>query len=441
MATTIADSKNLSSELLEYLIEHHQEPAWLAEHRLAAFRAFEQTPFPGPRDEAWRYTQLERFSLDGLAAAGGPRSGQVSDRIRMRMTDSDAEGILVHKGGEVIHRGSQSSEQGVIFTDLRTALREHEELVREHLYSAVNAQQSKYTALNSAFWQNGTFVYVPNNVEVALPLGAFTTADGGGIGNGRTLVVVGANASVTYLDEYTSDPIGERLFYNAATEIILKDGARLRYVSLQNWSRDVAHMNRLRAHLGKDSRLESLSVSLGADAARAEVESRLEGPGADSEMLGLYFADKGQHYNQYTLQHHAADHARSDLLFKGALRDASTAVYSGVIVVDERAQKTDAYQTNRNLLLDTESEAVSIPQLEIGANDVRCSHGSTTGPVPEDQRFYLMSRGLPPELAEHVLVTGFLYEVMSRVTLPKVAEYVERVVQAKLGVPGVKEKL
>jgi Fe-S cluster assembly protein SufD len=158
-------------------------------------------------------------------------------------------------------------------------------------------------------------------------------------------------------------------------------------------------------------------------------------------MLGLYFADKGQHYNQYTVQHHAADHAFSDLLFKGALRDASTAVYSGVIQVDEHAQKTDAYQTNRNLLLDEKSEAVSIPQLEIGANDVRCSHGSTTSPVPEDQRFYLMSRGLRPEVAEHVLVTGFLHEVASRVTLPKVAEYVERVVQAKLGVPGVAEKL
>ena len=249
------------------------------------------------------------------------------------------------------------------------------------------------------------------------------------------------NAKVTYLDEYTSESFDERLVVSGATEIILKDGAGLRYVSLQNWSRDVVHINKLRAHLDRNSRLESLTVSVGADAARAEVECELAGPGADSEMLGLYFADKGQHYNQYTVQHHAADHAHSDLLFKGALRDASTAVYSGIIQVDEGAQKTDAYQTNRNLLLDAESEAVSIPQLEIAANDVRCSHGSTTGPVPEDQRFYLMSRGLPPEVAEHVLVTGFLHEVMGRVTLPKVAEYVERVVQAKLGVPGVTEKL
>ena len=431
----------INADAVEAIIREFNEPEWLAEERRAALRSFEAIPFPTNRDEVWRYTQLKRFSLEGLELVSAPATPEVSERIQMRITDSDAEGVLVHKGAEVVHRDSKLKEQGVVFTDLRTALREHEDLVKEYLYRVVNATQTKYTALNSALWRNGTFVYVPRNVEVELPLGAFTTADKGGLVNGRTLIVVDVNAKVTYLDEYTSEPFDGRLFNNAATEIVLKDGAKLRFVSLQNWSRNVTHVNKLRAHLARDSRLESLTVSLGADAARAEVECKLEGPGADSEMLGLYFADEGQHYNQYTVQHHAADHAHSDLLFKGALRDASTAVYSGIIMVDEGAQKTDAYQTNRNLLLDLESNAVSIPQLEIAANDVRCSHGSTTGPVPEDQRFYLMSRGLQPEVAEHVLVTSFLHEVVGRITLPKVAQYVERVVQAKLGVPGVKEKL
>ena len=435
------DVPTLGSEALEALVARLDEPAWLQEERRAAFRTFEETPWPTGRDENWRYTQLKRFAVDGLAPSEGPADRSVSDRIRMRMTDSDAEGIVVNKNGERVEYVSELREEGVIFTDLRTAVREHEELVREHLYSVVDAKAGKYHALNAAFWQNGTFVYVPRGVEVELPLGAFTTADRGGLSAGRTLVIVEENAKVTYLDEYVSDPFDERLFHAAATELVLAQGAKVRYLSLQNWGRNVAHMNKLRARLGRDARLESLTVSLGADAARAEVESKLEGSGSESEMLGLYFADEGQHYNQYTVQHHASHHAFSDVLFKGALRDASTAVYSGVIIVDEGAQKTDAYQTNRNLLLDRESETVSIPQLEIGANDVRCSHGSTTGPVPEDQRFYLMSRGMSPEVAEHLLVTGFLYEVMSRVTLPKAAAYVERVVQAKLGVPGVKEKL
>ena len=438
---TLTDNPAVNEQAVEAIIARHAEPAWLAEERRAALRSYRQTPFPTERDELWRYTQLRRFALDGLEANGRPRSAAVPERIRMRMDDSDAEGMLVFKGGEVVAREARIEEPGVIFTDLRSAIRDHETLVREHLFAVVNATQSKYTALNSVLWENGTFVYVPRDVEVALPLGAFTTADRGGIAAGRTLIVVDVNAKLTFLDEYSSEPFGERLFFDAATEIVLKDGAKLRYVSLQNWSREVSHIKKLRAHVGRDARLEALTVSLGGDAARAEVESRLVGPGAESEMLGLYFGDEGQHFNQYTVQHHADHHAFSDVLFKGALRDASTAVYSGIIIVDPGAQKTDAYQTNRNLLLDREAQAVSIPQLEIAANDVKCSHGSTTGPVPEDQRFYLMSRGLPPEVAEHVLVTGFLYEVMSRVTLPKVAEYVGRVVQAKLGVPGVKEKL
>ncbi len=439
----LTDAAALTSEALEALIARYDEPEWLAEERRAAWRTYEATPFPSNRDERWRYTELGRFALDGLELVTGPRDRAVSERIGMRITDSDAEGTQVFKGGEVVHQDRRLRQAGVIFTDLRSALRDHQELVRKHLYSVVNAghTQHKYAALNAAFWTNGTFLYVPQDVEVELPLGSFTTADVGGLSGGRNLIVVGRNAKATYLDEYTSEPIGERLVNTGATEIVLEDGAKLRYVSLQNWSREVVQLNTIRAHLARDARLESLTVSLGGDAARVEVEVSLQGPGSESEMLGLYFADEGQHYNQYTVQHHAADHALSDLLFKGALRDASSAVYSGVIIVDPGAQKTDAYQTNRNLLLDDEAEAVSIPQLEIKANDVRCSHGSTTGPVPEDQRFYLMSRGLRPEVAEHVLVTGFLHEVMSRVTLPKVAEYVERVVQAKLGVPGVTEKL
>jgi len=437
----LKDNAAVTEAAVDALIARFGEPEWLAEERRAALRTYAATPHPTSRDEVWRYTQLERFAIDGLELVDGPRDPSVVDRVSMRIVDSDAEATMVIKNGEVVHRAGHVGESGVIFTDLRTAVREHEALVREHLYTVVNATMSKAAALDAALWTNGTFLYVPRDVEVALPLGTFTTADRGGLSGGRTLVVVDVNAKVTFVDEYTSEPIGERLAHHAATEIVLKDGAKLRYVSLQNWSREVVQQNKIRARLGRDARLESLTVSLGGDAARAEVEVDLEGPGSESEMLGLYFADEGQHYNQYTLQHHATDHALSDLLFKGALRDASTAVYSGVIVVDPGAQKTDAYQTNRNLLLDEESEAVSIPQLEIKANDVKCSHGSTTGPVPEDQRFYLMSRGLRPEVAEHVLVTGFLYEVMSRVTLPKVAQYVERVVQAKLGVPGVKEKL
>ena len=197
------------------------------------------------------------------------------------------------------------------------------------------ASHSKYTALNAALWENGTFVYVPKNVEVALPLGAFTTADRGGLALGRTLVVVDTNAKLTYLDEYASDPFEGRLFSNAATEIVLKDGAKLRYVSLQNWSRNVAHIDRLRARLGRDARLESLSVSLGADAARAEVECLLEGPGRrERDARPLLRRPGGSTTTSTPGSTTPPITPAVDLLFKGALRDASSAVYSGLIMVD-----------------------------------------------------------------------------------------------------------
>lgn len=431
----------LEASQIAAISDKYQEPTWLRDARSSAYETYENTPFPGPKDEQWRYTELNRFSIKDLQLVDAPVSEEVTARITSRIKESDAEGVIVHKANKVVYREADIKETGVIFTDLRTALAEHEDLVKEHLFSVIDASRGKYAALNQAIWENGTFLYVPAGVEVELPLGAFVSSDRGGLNAVRTLVVLEENANVTFLDEYTADEFGERFFIDAATELILGEGAKLRYVSLQNWPRTVAHINKVRAKVADGARLESLTVSLGADAARAEVECQLDGSGAESEMLGLYFADNGQHFDQYTEQYHAGPNAFSDLLFKGAIRHESNAVYSGIIRVEEDAQKTDAYQTNRNLLLDTESSAVSIPQLEIAANDVACSHGSTTSPVPEDQRFYLMSRGMRPEVAEHLLVTGFLYEVMGRVTLPKAVEYVERVVQAKLGVPGVKEFL
>ncbi len=439
--STLVDNSAISETTIKAISQKYHEPDWLAKERLKALQSFANKPWPTNRMEQWRYTQLEQFSIEGFKPIEESKNEQVSERIKMRITDSDAEGVMVQKSNKLIHRKANIAEKGVIFTDLRTAINEHSDLLQKYLYSTVNAAQTKYTALNSALWENGTFLYVPKNVEVKLPLGTFYSVDYGGMITSRTLIVLESNAKATFIDEYTSEDFGEKLFNNSAVEIILLDGAKLRYVNLQNWSRTVAHISKMQAKLERNSRLESLTVNLGAKAARTEVESVLNGPGSKSEMLGLYFADKKQHYNQYTLQHHKSDHAFSDLLFKGALRDESKAVYSGIIVVDEGAQKTDAYQTNRNFLLDNDSEAISIPQLEIAANDVRCSHGSTVSPVPEEQRFYLMSRGLRPEVAEHVLVTGFLHEVTSRITLPKVGEYVERLVQTKLGVPGVEEKL
>jgi Fe-S cluster assembly protein SufD len=259
----------------------------------------------------------------------------------------------------------------------------------------------------------------------------------------RTLVVVEENASVTYIDEYASTGTEEddEAFSNGAVELFIGQGANLRYVSLQNFGRNVLHFNNIRSHAEKDATIKSLVVSLGGEISRTNVDAGLAEAGSDSEMLGLYFADSDQVLDHHTLQDHLAPNAHSDLLYKGAVRDDSLAVFSGLIRVEPGAQKTDAYQTNRNLILgDEDAMAVSLPRLEILADDVKCSHGSTTGQVDDVELFYLMSRGIPRIEAEKLVVFGFFGEVTSRIPLKKLKEKLDRAIEAKIGL-GFEERV
>ena len=248
----------------------------------------------------------------------------------------------------------------------------------------------------------------------------------------RTLVVAEENARVTFIDEQDSEDL-PGTYAIGAVELVVKDGARLRYVLIQNWGKGVTHIQRQRGDVGKDATLNSLVVTMGGTLSRTEMQSHLRGTGADSEMLALYFANEDQHFDHYTLQHHAAANAHSDLLYKGVSDDRSVGVFSGMIKVDLNAQKTDAYQKHRTMMLSSESQNYSVPQLEINANDVRCSHGSTTGPVDQEQLFFLRSRGISKELAEKMLVTAFLEDVLGRVPLQSVVKYIEGIIAKKVG--------
>jgi Fe-S cluster assembly protein SufD len=218
-----------------------------------------------------------------------------------------------------------------------------------------------------------------------------------------------------------------------AATVVGRDNANIDYVALQRYGRGVKHFSIQHVTVRRDARVGTFNVQLGADLARADVSSRLAGPGSDSEMLALWIGDHDQHFDHHTLQHHQAPHAHSDLLFKGALTDRSRSVFRGLIRVDEGAQLTDAYQTNRNLLLSDKASATSLPNLEIKADDVRCSHGATIGQVEASQLFYLMSRGLTRERAERLLVVGFVDEVLGRIPMAGVRERVLEAIEEKTG--------
>ena len=436
-------------------------PDWLQAKRSEALSLFSELKLPQETVEAWKYTDVGGLDFSTLKPASvKPRVNGVAElpaRVQKRLNSTDVGAYLVLDGPDVVYASELPADlaaRGVVFTDLRSALSSHADLMRRTLYSVVPAEvpddttiaapgttpskspdpsEGKFSALNAALWTNGAFVYVPDGVEVELPLGSFRVMDEAGTFTAtRTLVVAGENAGVTFIDEQDSPPL-EQAFAFGAVELVLAQGARVRYVSVQNWGKGVTHIQRQRGDVGRDATLNSLVVTMGASLSRTEMQSYLRGQGSDSEMLALYFATEDQHFDHYTLQHHAAPHAHSDLLYKGVNDDASRGVFSGMIKVDLGAQKTDAYQKHRTLMLSSEARNDSIPQLEINANDVRCSHGSTTGPVDPEQLFYLRSRGVPKALAEKMLVTAFLEDVLSRVPLQSVVKYIEQVIAEKVG--------
>jgi Fe-S cluster assembly protein SufD len=441
-------SKGISAGVVEELSRFKGEPAWLTEKRLEAWRTFEETPMPTLRDEAWRYTDISDVKIEDFVpyAPSADVSSEVDlpDAVQALITEGEENSaLLVQHNSETAYSrvDEELLRKGVVFTDLHTALREHEDLIRERLFGLVPVDYDKFAALSAAAFSGGSFLYVPRGVSVEVPIQSYRWLDAIGSIMPRTLVVVEEGASVTYIDEYASADGEESAFSNGAVELYVAQGANLRYVSLQNWERNVLHFNTIRSSTGKDATINSLVVSLGSQLSRTNVEAGLVETGSDSEMLGLYFADSNQVIDHHTLQDHLSPNAHSDLLYKGALRDESLTVFSGLIRVEPGAQKTDAYQTNRNIILGTdEAFAVSLPNLEIMADDVKCSHGSTTGQVDETELFYLMSRGIPRREAEKLVVFGFFGEVTSRIPLPGLKEKLDRAIEGKIGL-GFEERV
>ncbi len=429
--------RQVSRESVERLSEALADPAWLRERRLAAWEAYERLPVPDTRSEAWRYTDVSRFpwAEAELPPAGGEAPGFRPETAARLRGPETASGAMALEDGAAGPRwlDEDAAARGVVFTDLLTAAREHERLVEPHLLrGGVTPELGKFAALHCALLGGGAFLYVPAGVEVALPLQSLRTLRRDGVAAfPHTLIVAGPGSRVTYLEESFS-PTGRALAFNcAAVDVAAGEGAQVRLASVQEWGRHVFHYGVQRARVGRDATVSSLVVTLGGRVSRVEVGSLLEAEGGTSEMLGLYLADGDQHVDHHTLQLHRAPHTNSDLLFKGALWGRSRSAFSGLIKVAKGAQRTDAYQKNRNLLLSPDARADSLPNLEIEADDVRCSHGATIGQADELQLFYLRSRGLSRAEAERLLVLGFFEEVLARVPLPILKERIRAAVERK----------
>ncbi len=436
--TEETQSAELTRGAVEIVSERSGDPAWMREQRLAAWGLYESLPLPAATLEEWRRTDISGLQLPALRLAlngAGPAAAEMPPSLAAVAGAEERAGFLVQRGGQTQHHALTESirQQGVHFGDLDEAIRQSPDLVREHFLSVVRPDELKFRALHTALRRGGTFLYVPPGVEVALPLVSATWLDtpGGGLFP-HTLVVAGEGSKVTLLDLFGSPDFDRQTLSSGISELVVGPGAQVRYVALQDWGSNVWELGIIRAHVARDASLHSLVVGFGGSLVKTDVEVKLQGPGAHSEMLGLYFGQGAQHYDYHTLQEHLAPSTLSDLLYKGAVKDRARTVFAGLIRVHPGAQKTNAFQSNRNLILNTGAKSDSIPKLEIMANDLRCTHGSATSRLNEEHLFYLMSRGLTRRQATQMVVDGFFAEVFDRVPLTGLAEWMQQEIGRKI---------
>jgi len=387
-------------------------PAWWLERKRAAYARFEALPMPSRTDEGWRFSNLSGVRIDGFSPA---EPGHARSPAALEVESSATLSFLNGLPAGAAPVAPALAARGVVVSTLLEAVARHPELLREHFMAQPQKLGSpKFAALHEAFVRDGAFIYVPRGVEVEKPIIVVHAAAGAGTAVfPHTLVIAEDNAKVSVVDYFASVD-GARQFACGANDLYAGHGAKVAYAAAQCWSLETLSLQFNSTVVRRDARVQSLNVHLGARQARHESLSQLQAPGGFSEMLAVTVASGAHEFDQRTLQIHQAPNTKSDLLYKNALLDASRTIFSGLIIVDPDAQKTDAYQSNRNLMLSDDAESNSLPGLEIQANDVRCTHGATSSRIDPEQEFYLKSRGIPPKAANELLIFGFFEEVLDR---------------------------
>jgi Fe-S cluster assembly protein SufD len=388
-------------------------PAWFTERQQAARAHYESLPAPKRNDETWRFSNLKQLDFDGFAAAnGGPRAG---DLIARSHGLGKTAAKFVFANDQLIHSECHVAK-GIVCLPLADALVSHSELVKAHfMKQETRLGSAKFAALHEASVSNGLFVHVPDNTEVDGMIEVHHWTCGTKTMNfPHTLVVTGKSSKVRVIDIFRSaDELspGVVIAYN---DLAAGQNSQLDYVAIQAVNEVTRVIQINETITARDASAKGFILNTGASWARNESLSRLEGAGSRSDMLSVSIPAREQEYDQRTFQHHVSPGAYSDLLYKNSLYDHSRTIFSGLIFVDESAHHTDAYQTCRNLLMSDTCEANSMPGLEINADQVKCSHGSTSSQISDEEIFYLRARGIDPVRARQLIARGFSVEVVER---------------------------
>jgi Fe-S cluster assembly protein SufD len=411
-------------------------PSWFQEQQRAAWTTFESLPAPARKDQPWRFASVNLLDLSPYrraASLGQLERDRILDRSKpfenasMRLVFADNQLL------EPVAVPADLQKRGVIIKPLDQAIREHPDLVRKHFMAQpATLGSAKYAALHRAMVSSGTLIFIPRGLTLDRPIEIFHwLAQENSAVFPHLLLVTDELAKVKVIEHFRSFDDDRPGFACGVNDLVAGPGAKVTYVCTQHWGNNVRALQMNTTTVDHDAAAMSLNVNLGARYSRFESLSRLTGEGGRSDLLAIAIADRDQEFDARTLQDHASPQTTSDLLYKNALADRSRSIFGGLIRVEPHAHFTDAYQKVRNLLLSDEAEADSMPGLEIMADNVKCSHGATSGQIDEDEMFYLLSRGIPLNVARRLLVTGFLDEVLRRLEDTIIVGHLQKLIEEK----------
>jgi Fe-S cluster assembly protein SufD len=416
-------------------------PAWLTEWRMAAFERFAAAELPTDAEEVWRYSRIGELDLgayepptgDGAAAtAAGERPVAAGTASLLAALGERAALVRTSGGRPAVTESSEALESAGV------TIKSAADLDDPSLLGAVAPAHDALGQLARAFLVDAVVIEVPAGASLATPIVVLHELDGGAAPSffPRTVVTVGAGASAKVVEVVTSDDDDPPSLVMPVAELTLGEAAKLAFQSVQGLGRRAFSITHHASALERDAELFSLNAAFGGSYARCRTDSRLAGQGASSRLLAAYFGDGRQMHDFRTLQEHAAPRTKSDLLFKGAVSDQASSVYTGLIRIRPGAKGSDAFQTNRNLVLSEGAHAYSVPNLDIEENDVRCSHASAVGPIDSDQRYYLESRGVPAGVAERLIVVGFFEDLFARSEVSGLEQHLAAEISGRLATGG-----
>ena len=423
------------------VFEVHQEQTgidqdWFKQDQQKAWDRYLELPYPARNNEKWRFAKVKHFT-----DTGSYRTAAQADEDSTHLVEESHR--LEKVAGRIIltddilaapvELDEELEAKGVIYTTLFDAIIKHPDLVQEYfMKQSPELGSEKFEALHLALLRNGVFLYVPDNVEIEEPFMAYNwaVADKAALFP-HTLFITGKNAKASLVEFQEAAHQETEHFIIANAHVYAGDGSKPSHTIVQNWNSNTLSMQLNTSNAQNDTNAKSTLINVGSSHARQEVHGKIFGSGSNVELYALNVPTGSQEIDQRTLQTHIAPNSRSNLLFKNALNDQSRTIFSGLIIVEEDAQQTDAYQTNNNLMLSEDAEANSLPGLEIKANDVKCSHGATTGRMDNSELFYFLARGITPQKAQELMIFGFFEEIISKLDNAQLADYVRELVQNK----------